>query len=221
MANRRARERGNVFFMILIGIVLFAAVTAAVVSTSRGGGKSISDEKARLIAGKILRYANQIQGGVDLLQRNGVSEVDIRFAHPSLSASYGTISTNPTNQVFTEEGGGVSYMDPPPEAFLSTPSAWTFSGDVGISDAGSSASEITLYLPGLNQATCLQINQLTAYGSTIPNWNLQPSSFAPYAGVFNVGGSVTQNTGAKPPPTEFCGVDNNGQYYYFKVLLER
>ena len=53
--NNRQKERGSVLFYILIGVVLFAALSYTVSGMMRGGDATmITEERSRLLAGEIL-----------------------------------------------------------------------------------------------------------------------------------------------------------------------
>lgn len=60
----RRSERGNILFMILIAVALFAALSYAVTSSSRGGSKGIGEERARLLASRIVQYGTSIEQAV-------------------------------------------------------------------------------------------------------------------------------------------------------------
>lgn len=227
MARSFRAQRGNVFFMILLGVVLFAAITAAVVTTSRSGGKNISDEKARLLAGQILRYTSQIKGGVDLLQQNGVTETDIRVAHPKLYSSlYGDITDTPSRQVFAEEGGGVPYVSPD-KSVQTAFYEWEFYSSLSFNGVGTSAGELTLTLPNVQDKVCVEINKMVnlSTATTVPTVD----GDCPYVtyGSGTVSGTfsntkVTNGSGGGIAPAESCVYCNVvwGNVYY-KVLLER
>ena len=60
-------ERGGVFLYILIGIVLFAAVSYAVsrsINLGAGDTNMVQEEKARLEVTQILDFSRNLQGGV-------------------------------------------------------------------------------------------------------------------------------------------------------------
>lgn len=50
----RVDQRGNVLFLILLAVVLFAALNYAVTSSMSGGGKNASDERYRLLASQLI-----------------------------------------------------------------------------------------------------------------------------------------------------------------------
>lgn len=224
MDNCRRTERGNVFFLILAGVILFAALSAAVVSTTRGG-KSISDEKARLMAGEILRYAGQIKSSVDHLYQNGVSESDIRFSHPKLDTTdYGDITVNPTYQVFTEEGGGLPYTEPPAEAFTQSGIKWGFTGDISVPRVGTSQTELMAVLTNVKEPVCRQINALLDIETPTLDMTSTNCPFSPYGftGTYSAIGDF--DIPFNPAPLQACAhcVDGGDEFYgFYKVLIER
>jgi len=117
-SKSRLEERGNVLFLILIAVALFAALSYAVTSSSRGGGKEVSQETAVLGAAQILNYAAAVDLGFTRVRvLNGVSAEFIHFNNDAskrrsgLAMSNGDLSVMPTDQslyVFLPNGGGVS-----------------------------------------------------------------------------------------------------------------
>ena len=64
-------QRGNVLFLILIAVALFAALSYAISQSNRAGTGDVSREKADLIANQILQHAFAIQQTVDRLRLSG------------------------------------------------------------------------------------------------------------------------------------------------------
>ena len=54
------QQRGNILFLILLAVVLFAALSYAVTQSMRGGGKDGDSENAKLLASEILDYSNLV-----------------------------------------------------------------------------------------------------------------------------------------------------------------
>jgi hypothetical protein len=76
----RVSERGNVLFMILIAVALFAALSYAVTSSSRSGNSDVSGEKASVVASQVVQQMNAIKSGVDRLRYSvGCKDSDIDF----------------------------------------------------------------------------------------------------------------------------------------------
>lgn len=163
----RKNERGNVLFMILIAIALIGLLTAAVQSTNRPEGVGIDKEALVIRASEFQRYASELERAVQFIQQNGVSESDIRFAHPNASADYGDLSadTDPREQVFHREGGGANYRDPPDD--VNDGSAWEFYGGTHIPGVGrSDRAELVAVLPYVTQQFCDKINALNGQNGT-------------------------------------------------------
>ena len=110
------REQGNVLFLILMAVVLFAALSYAVTKASRSGDANTSSEKAQLTASAIMNYNSAIRVAVMRMQMSGIDPATIDFALPTDTG----FSTPPyTKKVFHPQGGGISYQALPVEAYAS------------------------------------------------------------------------------------------------------
>jgi hypothetical protein len=223
----KLRQRGNVFFIILLGITLFAALTMAIMQTSKGG-KDISGEKAGIYAARLTTYAQDVKAAVQTLLNNGVSEVDIRFAHPRLPVTYGDINTDPQNNVFSEGGGGTSYNVPPADATNTTDPEWEFYAYSAMPRVGGGEADMIIVLPNVKEAVCQKINEMSGYakGAVIPadtgTCLYSNSAFDRFAGTFATGGSINAvpTTNFVLPAYQGC-VSCSGTYHFYSVLMER
>ena len=65
--KKRRSEHGNVLFLILIAVALFAALSYVVTQSSRSGSGNIGKEDAKLAAAEILNYVTSVQTAVQTL----------------------------------------------------------------------------------------------------------------------------------------------------------
>lgn len=102
---------GNVLFLILLAVALFAALSYAVTQSSRSGGKDISDEDARLVASQILQATAQIRAGIDRLRLiNGCRHNQISFQDDENHGSHYDNVNAPDDQschLFYPDGAGI------------------------------------------------------------------------------------------------------------------
>lgn len=109
MYNRRfndLKNQGNILFMILIAIVLFAVLTQAVIKDMSGNGKNASTEIATLDAAKMADYITLVQNtSLRLKLIEGCSSVD--YTTPENQPGSGDFSC----YMFHPDGGAVPYID--------------------------------------------------------------------------------------------------------------
>lgn len=79
----RTKEKGNVLFLILIAVALFAALSYVVTQSSRTSSTSIRKEKTDLIASELLNASAAIRNGVTRLTTLGCTETTINFYSPT------------------------------------------------------------------------------------------------------------------------------------------
>lgn len=170
-------QKGNVLFIILIAVALFAALSYAV-SNSFRGGESISKEQARILAGGILRRGADIEKAVQhVILNNGCSETEIEFWNSFYTAKDGssieTASSNPNYSraecnLYTPNGGGLSLAYVDSKALTNgsaTPATygkqghWAAAMSVNVMNIGSTANDIAVTAPALTEDVCREINR--------------------------------------------------------------
>jgi hypothetical protein len=231
LQNSRTGERGNIFLMVIIGIVLFSAL---MFTLSRGMNESpsnVSGKQARLTAADMISYTQQVSRAVDRLRRAGISESDISFKHDDLPGHDNTACTDDACMVFKKDGGGVDYKTAPPgwPGFIH----WTFNGHnqvegVGEDCANASCAELMMIQHGLTRELCVEINDRLGVEnpSGIPpaEPNIATGAATRYTGSFDSGGGEVLGDDAAELAGAGAACLNEGgsaDYYFYAVLIAR
>jgi hypothetical protein len=229
-SRQRSAESGNVFLFILIGIVMFAALSFVMSRSFRSEGTSkISDRQAELAATDILNYTQRVERAISRIRNNSISENDISLEYDgnfvNASCDAPADSSFPDCQVFNAQGGRVSETTPPTDANDGT--SWHFTGHTCIADIGTGASgcdsdstsneELLLVLRNLEQNVCEAINsKLSITG--IPADSGGGFSTTGFTGTFADG---TELDIAGGPYKAACFDTGSSNYHYYSVLMER
>lgn len=128
------KQCGNALFLILIAVALFAALSYAITSSSRGGG-NISKEDAQIAASEILQAASGIDTTFNRMVLRGIPLTEIAYETPVFvrtddteyyPAGFNANCTTDDCQFFSADGGGAT-----PQVLRNG-----FTGDVGLAVAG-------------------------------------------------------------------------------------
>ncbi len=188
-------NKGNALFLILIAVALFAALSYAITSSSRGSG-SIDRDQAEIAAAELIQYTTSIEQAVNRLRViNGCED---RFI--SIQRDWdgdGTIENNtedwrniymPATEkcyIYDVLGGDIPWVDPNPTWLDGTTNlTWHYPDNACIEDLGTNGSGITettfcdgspsthtdivITLPGISQAVCQALNKNLHDDATIP-----------------------------------------------------
>ncbi len=240
--TQRKSESGNVLFLILIAVALFAALSYAVTQSTRSGGGSTENEKNALSSASLAQYPAALRTSVVRMILNGTPVSALEFNSPSdfsLSSDNGTL-------VFHPSGGGGVYQtatDVAPQD-----GNWYFNGNFEIPELGidgNSGNDIIAFLPGVSSSLCIKINDelgVPAGTSTvtgIPDFNATDADILDNA---ETGSLIDPDsaTGVGHNPIDNASDDFNGQptgcfrdsdmalgtgsaptYIFYSVLLER
>ncbi|MAM34830.1 MAG: hypothetical protein CMH28_07125 [Micavibrio sp.] len=182
MEYDKVSERGNVLFLILIAVVLFAALSYAVTRSTQSSG-NINEEEASLAASQITQYATLINQSVIRLKAiSGCSDTDISFHYDSNGNGtletdgsdnyYNNTVTNNDCYVFHPDGAGLAYIPPKLEWLDGVNSAQNHYGEIyftsracipyvgtgeGPCNSSGDDEELMMYIPYINQTLCQKL----------------------------------------------------------------
>lgn len=158
-SHTRQSERGNVLFLILIAVALFAALSYVVTQSTRSGGGSTEREKNILSSAQMTQYPTALRTSIIRMVLGGTGIENVKFNSPD---NFGSISAS--QLVFHPQGGGATYQQAPADLSSSGNSTldWYFNGNyyvpgIGIDTSG--GNDIIAFLPGVSNGVCKQVNE--------------------------------------------------------------
>jgi hypothetical protein len=161
MISKASSENGNVLFLILIAVMLFAALSFAVMKTTQSNaGKG--EEGAMVNAAQINQYPAIINAAILRMVMNGIQIPDLEFNHPS---DFGNL-TAPQFAVFDSTSFGTTYVNAPAAVMADgTSGDWYFNGNFEVENLGEAVpndfagNEIIGFLPGIKNTVCKAMNE--------------------------------------------------------------
>ena len=187
-------ERGNVLFLILIGIGLFAALSFAV-SNLAGSSASLTQDQQTFDLRLVLNHFAAVRTATqDLVLTGRCDEDELRFWHAdrtnALDSDHYGDGSNTDCQIFDPAGGGVTYLTRPAGLNTAQPDEiFVISYRVdGVGESSATAVDstgqgvATDLIMGLNVPlqTCLDVNQsvgVTNPGDAPPSFDMDAASF--------------------------------------------
>lgn len=165
--NDAMQEDGNVLFLILIAVALFAALSYAVTSSSRSGGNA-SSETRLISSAQITQFPASVGMAVVRMTMTGTGVDEVRFNTPP---DYATLDFD-TLGVFHPAGGGATNIRAPGDIMADgNATDWVFNADMEIPEigtAGVGGNDIIAFLIGLRQGICSRLNEEYGLGVAIP-----------------------------------------------------
>jgi len=236
-SNNIRNQNGNVFFLVLAGIVLFAALLFTFTKSSQKGTGNLSKQQAKIAAQEILNYAQLVEGAVNRVRQNGCSENEISFIN-DIIAGY---TNTPDNKcrIFNSEGGRLqmaflnkSWLDEA-QATASDFKNYNFVGIGGVEGQQSSASDLNIVAPYLSQQVCSEINKSLNIDLPIPTDTNGIDSASKFVGSFDASpgaSSIIGDAGTANAITnrhasacihETAGCNGGACYHFYHILLPR
>ena len=238
-----SRQRGNVLFIILIAVALFAALSYAVTSSNRMGSSSISRDKAKAYAAQIIQNSTNIRQAIMRVKiSNGCTDATLDFSNgvyqnTSGAPTWPTNSNAPASKVchiFDSAGGGVTPVVPVHDAIDSSVATGStikrghgqlrVSQLAGIGTDGpagtESANDIGIIHKLLKKEVCIAINDMV--GVANPSGNPPPAAGSGSGGSYTNGSlAATGISSTAPGSPVYCQDSGGGDYQYFHALVER
>ena len=222
------KSQGNVLFLILIAVALFAALSYAVTNSSRiSGNKPVSKETVDLQVSQILTYGQAVSGAILRMKMNGCDDTQISFSN-LIVAGYSN-SFSPSSKkchVFDPNGGNISFLKMSPDFFDQDYAAiadfgqWVFTGRLCYMGVGSgdtscadSNAELSMILIGVTDELCNAIQDKFNVTSMV----ISGTGKTKFTGVYGTNPIGYGTLFAKPI---FC-YGYSGQKYIVYTVLER
>jgi hypothetical protein len=177
MTMKSSNQRGNVLFLILIAVALFAALSYAVTQSSRSGGDA-SRETNVINTASLTQYPNSVRTAVLRMIISGVAPEDIYFNRPDQFdvTNHKWFYDRPTRGVFHPQGGGAAYQNVAANLTRDVAALdWAFNMDfevplLGISQATSgNGNELIAFAVGVTEQICGRVNQELHADGMIPS----------------------------------------------------
>lgn len=234
MTMNKSEERGNVLFLILIAVALFAALSYAVTQSTRGGGEGANSETNLVNSAQITQYPATVRTSIIRMAIRGVDFEDFEFNPP---ADFDDC-TRDEACAFHPDGGGATYVTAPAAVMADgDPGTWHFNinfeiANIGISEATNiDGNEVIAFLPGISRGLCERINdELGITGDTgagsdlsaIYELDMDDSYSLPATEtILGVAGTSTVGLLGQPFGCFQNNAGSDGEYVYYHVLLER
>lgn len=236
--TKRISESGNVLFLILIAVALFAALSYAVTQSMRSGSGDASKETNSVNVAQLLQVPTTYRTAVQrMVVSNDMEASLIRAIEPAYFSS--ETEEEHKRNIYHPLGGGMPYPVPPKDLMNPDyePYAWAFNSEnevknVGITsssgDAEEPSVELMALLPGIKKSACEAINQklgITGMPESVADASLNASSTVP-AYMENGGAGII---GAYPRDEQLAGkqegcfllLGTTDEYVFYAVVLAR
>jgi len=162
--NNKARsgEKGNVLFLILIAVALFAALSYAVTQSTRSGGGSTEREQSVLSGASMTQHPTALRTAIIRMILGGVDVADIKFNAPANFNAL-ALTSEEFQGVFHPQGGGAVFQNAPADLVVgNTTGTWFYNGNYEIPQVGgdmAGGNEIIAFLPNVRTGVCQQVNR--------------------------------------------------------------
>lgn len=158
-AKKYNKQSGNVLFLILIAVALFAALAYAVTQSTRSGGTSADREASLLNSAALTQYPASLKTSLIRMILSGVPVEAMEFNAPS---TFNLLSSENVG-VFHPNGGEGQYQLAPAEVMAGdNVGEWRFNAEWAIekigTDVAGDGNDVIAFLPGVSRAVCEGIN---------------------------------------------------------------
>lgn len=223
--HKLQNQSGNIFAIILLAVILFAAL---IFVFSRGldtGATRITASGARAHATDVISYGQTIERTVQQLLQNGISESNISFENGTVTGYEHTPAASATAKLFNSaDGGGLNWVTPTTDQTPASTNKWLFTGDIIVTgQEDNDLSELLATLP-VTYDVCIEINKQlnTGIDTTSANGTLTTTKFT---GTYADNATIVFTPGTGITSGCINGlIDDGGQsggYSFFQILIAR
>lgn len=226
-------QRGNIFFYILLAVVLIAALSIAIASSMRGNS-GISNERVNLVASEVIESGSRLAETVARLRLRGIASTAISFENSTVTGYANLSCTTDTCKIFEATGGGLSWEESPPSSGNNQP--WGYTSDLNITQVGTTDADLVAILPEMTLEACQSLNAhldiaaptatppvqgtMSSINKFVGTYTLSPVTLTP-AILSGQKAGCFQATAASGTALSASGGPLAGKYYYYQVLIAR
>ncbi len=218
-------QSGNIFAIILLAVVLFAALIFVFSRGMDTGATRMTTASARAHAVDTITYAQDVERAVQRLVQNGISENEISFENATVSGYDHTPAAQDTAKLFNSStGGGLNWKTPTLGQTSVTTNKWLYTGDVVVTDQEDNGkSELLMTLP-VKSEVCIEINKQLDTGIDLSG-TIGTVTGAKFTGPYLDNAAIVMAPGTGLTSGCVAGLITNGtqtgDYTFFKVLIAR
>ena len=232
--SSKSSDKGNILFLILLAVMLFAALSYAVTSSVRGGGKNASEENISLFIDQVIQAANLLENNmIRAMLVDGVPEYGFDLSGTNSNSTTNETCTSNNCKMLAGNGGSVHIPKIPANLRLATSSTYKkfYFWMIRMENVGTSADDLVMVGRYVTEEVCQAFNKkLLGHELSLVSDSYDGSSTSDiaYSGILSAlpsggaryGNDRDQYAGKKA----LCLMNNGGppsQYIILYVLMER
>lgn len=233
----RKNERGNVLFLILIAVALFAALSYAVTQSTRSGGGDASNETKLIDVSQLLTTPTVYRSVAQrMILSQGVDGGGIIAIDPNNFS--GLTAEQRKHDIYHPEGGGMAYPIPPKNMMDPNydTNTWALNSENEVKNIGTTTAipdetsvELMVFLPGLKKSVCEGINKKLGIPLPIPisnadasmNASSDPPTYMENGGLGVIGSLASDAQLVGKAEGCFLLYGTTDMYVFYSVLLDR
>ncbi len=215
----KTAEKGNALFYVLLGVVLFAALSFIITRQTGNDGltEQLADDKADIIASQMINHTTSVKYAIEQMLANGSTVEQIDFVRPG-EAGYDT----PPHQhkVFHPSGGGVNTMAVKQEYGVvgSVPIGWRYQKGQNVDWTPTTQTDLLYSFVDLNKQICESINKKITGSEAIPSHTVDVSNTFIYGSTDD--GFTAAECSSCNGKYSYCFY-NGARHIFYQVLFGR
>ncbi|PZQ46798.1 MAG: hypothetical protein DI551_04415 [Micavibrio aeruginosavorus] len=220
--TRPSSQSGSAFFIILIAIFIFGALSYAMMQGSRTAQSGLSSEQARLAANEIISNGDNVQKTVQTLRLRGCTNAQINpGANPNAP-------TDNSCDIYNLAGGKATFYKLPENyhdpKFPYNTTDVSADASYNVEETPTETTDLVYYVKFIKKDICLSINKIleieTDTNGDPPAETLE-AWWQDYDGTFKTGGNGIGDDSDAPHENHSSGCygDSTSGYTYYHVLL--
>jgi len=220
LPNNKKYQSGNVFIIILIGILLLSSLLYLFSRGLQQGTGNLTKQQVQVAAQDFINTARIMGNAVDRVRRNACSESDISFVNNTVSGYAHTPVSSTECQVFHEDGGQTIWPGTP--NWFSDTTQWRISASGGVVNVGTGDNELFLITEQIDRDICLRIAEILDVIDAGQDMSADdPISLGVFTGSFPTAAAVLGDAANELEGQHTGCYRDAASYFAYHVLLAR